>query len=64
MMMSRLKLRVKGEEKGTYTEESVAFGNAFWDLLQETAKKKRLKQSRVLNEPVEQFKADFPQGEI
>lgn len=31
--MTRLKLRENGEEKGTYTEESVAFGNALLAFL-------------------------------
>lgn len=37
--MTQLKLRENGEEKGTYTEESIAFGNALWDFLTKTKKK-------------------------
>lgn len=61
--MSRLKLRENGVEKGTYTEESIAFGTALWEAIEEAMKQRKLKQARVLNEPVEQFEGKFPQGE-
>lgn len=61
--MTSLKLRVNGEEKGSYSEESIAFGKAFLECIHTIIKEKKEKQARVLNVPVEQFEAYFPQGE-